>query len=329
MQKTQAQGLQSLGLRAMLLCDTPHYKRSPMPRITPLPSNTLQIQAPAKLNLGLRVFPLRPDGFHNIASWFVPISFQDTLTFAPSDKLEFNITGRTENIPTEPEKNLITKAATLLAQHAKIPPHARIDLEKRLPPGGGLGGGSSDAASTLLALNQLWNLPYSLDQLLPLAAQLGSDIPFFIHARPSLCTGRGEIINPLPLTHNLLAVLIIPNQGCTTKEVFQAFDAGHKHPPTENTDWKNLATQRAEQLNDLLINDLAPAAYKIAPWLHTLKKQAQSAIQQPIHLTGSGSTLFTLTGSPQKQSEIHATLTTILAPTSAIIPTQILRHSNG
>ncbi len=295
-------------------------------RITGLPDNQFQIHAPAKLNLGLRVSPIRPDGFHNIESWFVPLDFHDTLTFAPAASLEFEVTGRTQDIPTDPTKNLITKAATLLAQHARIEPHAKITLHKQLPPGGGLGGGSSDAAATLLALTKLWNLPYNNEQPLPLAAQLGSDVPFFIHARPSLCTGRGEIINPLPLTHTLLAILIIPNQGCPTKEVFQAFDAGHRHPHTEKTDWKLLAGSRAEQLNELLLNDLAPAAYKIAPWLAALRKKAAAAIGQPIHLTGSGSTLFTLTGAAQKAAEIQSQLTAALDPANTVLTVQILRQ---
>ena len=158
----------------------------------------LRIDAPAKLNLGLRVFAPRPDGFHPVETWMAAISWHDTLWVEPAASLELIITGRNEGIPADPQKNLIGKAALALAAHANRPAQARITLHKSVPPGGGMGGGSSDAANTLTALNALWNLNLPDESLEQIAAALGSDVPFFIRQTAALCTGRGEIMSPPP-----------------------------------------------------------------------------------------------------------------------------------
>jgi 4-diphosphocytidyl-2-C-methyl-D-erythritol kinase len=211
----------------------------------------------------------------------------------------------------------------MLAEHAKIPPAVHIHLHKVLPPGGGLGGGSSDAASTLLALNQLWKLEYDEKTLAGLAAQLGSDVPFFIASVPALCTGRGEVVTPLRPRHNLFAVLIVPTEGCPTKDVFQAFDTMLPEFAQPKIDWEMLATLPGNQLNFQLVNDLAPAAYKIAPWLGQLQQRARDIVHQPVHLTGSGSTLFTLTTSSMAAAGLQSLLVTALDKSLAIIATEI------
>jgi 4-diphosphocytidyl-2-C-methyl-D-erythritol kinase len=287
-----------------------------------------RILAPAKLNLGLRVFPVRGDGFHDIESWFVPVAWHDTLTISAvgaAEGLRLEVTGRTEGIPTEHEKNLVTRAARLLAEHAGIELRASIHLHKVLPPGGGLGGGSSDAASALLALNELWEIGASDVELQKLAAKLGSDVPFFIAARPSLCTGRGEVVNPLPAAHGLFAVLLIPPRGCPTKEVFQAFDAMATGKRAEGIDWARLASLPAEELQRQIVNDLAAAAYQIAPWLGELQKQAEGAIGRPVHLTGSGSTLFALARSAVEASGLERRLREAVDGAVAVVPTEIVR----
>ncbi len=319
-----------------------------------------KIPAPAKLNLGLRVPPPppRPDGFHDLETWMLPISLCDTLTIEippnpsrdrqgaterPSDSekplphgrrsdetpvppdLQLLITGRTEGIPIDPQKNLIGRAALALAQAAGIPPIARITLHKVVPPGGGLGGGSSDAASALLALNTAWNLHWPADRLEKIAATLGSDIPFFIQSTPSLCTGRGEIMSPLLPRHPLFAVLISPPIGCPTKAVYQAFDAGHHHhPPLQKTNWKKIFAAPADDLSAMLINDLEPAAFSVAPPLAEIRDHAARIIGQKIHMTGSGSTLFALCPSALAAGELTARLSAALDPACTCIPVRIL-----
>ena len=114
-------------------------------------------------------------------------------------------------------------------------------------------------------------------------------------------------MQPLTPAQPLFAVLIIPPRGCPTKEVYQAFDAGHQHQPArDRTDWPRCARATASELNDLLVNDLEPAAFAVAPWLAELQRQAAEALARPIHVTGSGSTLFTLCASGQEADEVHA-----------------------
>ncbi len=252
-----------------------------MTRIQTLPDNRLQIHAPAKLNLGLRVFPARPDGFHDLETWMVPLSWHDTLTISNDGPLHLQITGRAQNIPTDLAKNLVGRAALKLAAAAGIQPRGTITLHKVLPPGGGLGGGSSDAANALLALNHAWNLHWPEEQLITLAAELGSDVPFFIPGRASLCTGRGEVMTDLRgKAGPLFAILLIPPMGCPTKDVYAAFDRGEQHDASlrnKPTDWVRAASAAADELLELLVNDLEPAAFFVAPWLKELRSRAKKS----------------------------------------------------
>jgi len=125
----------------------------------------------------------------------------------------------------------------------------------------------------------------------------------------------------------LFAVLVIPPKGCPTGEVYRAFDAGHQHhPPREKTNWCQCASATAEQLSDLLVNDLEPAAFAVAPWLAKLRERAAKAAGQRVHMTGSGSTLFSLCSSGQSAGELEARLTAGLDPDCYCVPVRILRQ---
>ena len=296
-------------------------------RIETLATGGLRILAPAKINLGLRVYPLRPDGFHPVETWMVPTSWHDTLTFTPGGPVRLEISGRAEGIPTELDKNLIGRAALKLAERGGIPPTGTIHLHKVLPPGGGLGGGSSDAANTLVALNRLWKLEMPEGVLVEIAATLGSDIPFFVPCVAALCTGRGEIMEPLRGSRPLFAVMIIPPQGCPTKEVYQAFDAGYQHAEairSKKTDWRRLATLSAGELLEELVNDLEPPAFHVAPWLKSLRDEVAAKIGRRVHMTGSGSTLFTLAGSGAQASQLQEKIEAAIPTDHAVIPTRLM-----
>jgi 4-diphosphocytidyl-2-C-methyl-D-erythritol kinase len=239
----------------------------------------------------------------------VGISWQDTVFVEAAESLSLVVTGRSTGVPVEPEKNLAGRAALALAAAGGVAARARITLHKVLPHGGGIGGGSSDAASTLLALNAEWELRWPVARLAPIAASLGSDIPFFLEAVPSLCTGRGEIMTPLLPRHPLFAVLIVPPMGCPTKAVYQAFDAGRRHEPARaGTDWQACAEMTAEELNCVLVNDLESAAFLVAPGLESLRDRAARLLGRPIQMTGSGSTLFTLCGAGEQAEEMSRRL---------------------
>jgi 4-diphosphocytidyl-2-C-methyl-D-erythritol kinase len=283
------------------------------------------IHAYAKLNLGLRVSPLRPDGFHNVETWMLRTSWHDTLDVQPADTLELRVTGKSEGVPTDPQKNLVGRAALALAAAASVPAHALLSLHKNLPHGGGIGGGSADAAAALLALNQLWNLHWDLGRLEKIAATLGSDIPFFIRGHAALCTGRGEIMTPLAPRNPLFAVLIIPPVGCPTKDVYQTFDRGIQHVPAYPlTDWEACAAASAQELSELLVNDLEPAAFAVAPMLRPIRARAAELLGRRVHMTGSGSTLFALFDT-KVQADIDASLLNVeMGPSVSAVAVGIL-----
>lgn len=188
---------------------------------------SITVDAPAKLNLFLELLGRRPDGFHELESLFVSIGLYDTLVFESSDSGTIDLAWghRDACVPaTLPldERNLIMRAARLLQQHTGCDSGVRIQLNKRIPTESGLGGGSSDAAATLVGLNQLWNLRLDGAEIHQLASQLGSDLNFFLDSPiAALCRGRGELVEPVFLSAELPFVIVKPPSGCSTAEIFR------------------------------------------------------------------------------------------------------------
>ena len=167
---------------------------------------SLTLQAYAKINLTLEVLAKRPDGYHEISTILQTISLADTLTFEPSANLDFRCDVSSLKTPD----NLVLKAARLLQETTGSNKGAIINLTKRIPIAAGLGSGSTDAAATLVGLNQLWELNLSLDKLTEPAAKLGSDVAFFLYGGTALAKGRGEQITPLPPAPEHWLVLLKP-----------------------------------------------------------------------------------------------------------------------
>jgi len=194
----------------------------------------LHIFAPAKVNLHLAVKSIRSDGFHDIESVFLALNFGDTLYF---DVLEGENTTKIVmeglNSPIPTEKNIIFKAISLFRERTGFKKGLKIRVEKHIPLGGGLGGGSSDAATTLLALNKLADTPCSREILLEMAVRLGSDVPFFVYQTPSAwVTGRGERIFPIDAP-KLFLVLVNPGFSSDTSAAYKLFDEKNRlfEPP--------------------------------------------------------------------------------------------------
>lgn len=188
----------------------------------------------------------------------------------------------------------------------------------------GIAGGSRDVGNMLVVLNEAWGLHWPAERLELVAAELGSDVPLFVKARASLYTGRGEIMVPLRPVHGLFAVLIIPPLGCPTKAVYQAFDAGHRHVPSlPKTDWAACARATAEELSGMLVNDLEPAAFFVAPELATVRTRAEAASGRRVHMTGSGSTLFVLCGSGAEAGEMQAKLAAGLGEECGVVAVRV------
>ena len=180
----------------------------------------LEVNAPAKINLFLEVLGKRPDGYHDISSLVIPVNLHDKLTFQKKDD-GIELVTESEDIPAG-QNNLVIKAGELLRDTFNVNAGARIHLNKSIPVGAGLGGGSSDAAATLKALNQLWELNLAPGRLLPLAEKIGADVPFFIHAMPAHVEGKGEDIRFVKNNlGQLMFVLAIPDFGISTKAVYE------------------------------------------------------------------------------------------------------------
>ena len=178
---------------------------------------TLSLPAPAKLNLFLHITGRRADGYHNLQTLFQFVDYGDTLHFSCRDDGQINL--HTERPGVAPEDNLIVKAAKRLQTATRTSLGADITLEKRLPMGGGIGGGSSDAATTLVGLNRLWESNLSDDQLAAIGIALGADVPVFVHGKAAWAEGVGEKLTPVELEEPWYLV-VIPPYSVSTAEIF-------------------------------------------------------------------------------------------------------------
>ncbi len=268
------------------------------------------LKAFAKVNLALAVDPPEPAGpragWHRIASWMHAIDLADDVEVVPADTGGITLdlswapdAPRPSPIDWPPDRDLTVRAARALETELGRPIHVRIRLAKRIPTGGGLGGGSSDAAAVLRGLGSLLNLDSNV--LLRAGAKVGSDVAFFLDEigptqppRPALVGGFGDEIKRLPACRDALT-LFLPAFGCATPEVYRAFDAlGAPRSGRFHSDGIRAASARSQVNETLLLNDLTPAAQRIAPELASLTSRLQQALGRPIHMSGSGSTLFAL-----------------------------------
>src|SRR5437899_10793291 len=168
----------------------------------------MQVLAPAKINLSLKILGRRSDAFHEIETLVAPISLADKIDIERQSRwIDFSC-----DDPTVPsgDENLVVRAAKLFFERTKVTAGVRIKLEKQIPQGAGLGGGSSDAAATLIALNQLFETKLSRDELAKLGSTIGSDVPFFLFQSAAFCKGRGELVEPIKLKQKLSILLLKP-----------------------------------------------------------------------------------------------------------------------
>ena len=261
---------------------------------------TIAVEPPAKLNLALAVG--RPDGrgMHPICSWMVTISLCDlmVITRLPRDRLSRYAIGWHADAPRPGEidwptaSDLAVRAHLALERHVKRSLPVQLKLDKRIPVGGGLGGGSSDAAATLRVVNELFELGLADDALRGIAAELGSDVPFFIGGGSAIVHGFGERVDTHGEPHPLHAVVVFPDAACPTGEVYRAFD-GQDGEATLRADLVHaLATRPVRP--DGIFNDLAAAAIDVVPALAEPLRRLASLAERPAHVAGSGSSLFVL-----------------------------------
>lgn len=254
----------------------------------------VKVLAPAKLNLFLEVRGRRPDGYHEIESVMVALSLCDTLIFEDDPSGEISLRCDEPALPKGGD-NLVVKAAACLKAAANSRNGARIVLSKQIPAQAGLGGGSSDAAATLFALDRLWNLQTPSDRLDALAGEIGSDVPFFLHAPAAVCRGRGEIVEPVVLKQTYHFVLICPPVGMSTAEVYRHVVRPDRPMPVGPV-LEALARGGPVDLGRSLFNRLQPIAQSLRPELSRVRDALESLgpLCDGTSMSGSGSAYYGL-----------------------------------
>jgi 4-diphosphocytidyl-2-C-methyl-D-erythritol kinase len=252
----------------------------------------LCVRAPAKVNLYLEVRGRRPDGYHDLCTVMQAVSLFDELAFQPRPDGVVTLSCAHPDLG-DPDVNLVTRAARALQAHCGVRQGADVTLCKRIPVEGGLGGGSSDGAVTLLALNHLWGLDVPLHELAELAAGLGSDAAFFIRGGTALCEGRGERVTPLPCPRAMHYVLVTPACRSATGEVYRAWRGGLTGcDATRKNVLEALSAGDAALLAASLRNDLQETALTLQTELRELWGELRKAREDlrfdGFMLTGSG-----------------------------------------
>jgi 4-diphosphocytidyl-2-C-methyl-D-erythritol kinase len=245
--------------------------------------------APAKINIGLLVIRRREDGYHDIQSVMHPVALYDLIEIMESGDPSGGITYTHSGIPVgSPDKhNLCIRAYELMSERTILPP-VRLHLHKQIPAGAGLGGGSSDATTTLKGLNGLSAKPLSDKKLPELAGSLGSDCPFFFYGRTMMMEGRGEILSPVEVAlDHLSLVLLHPGIHIATAEAYQAVK-----PVMPGTHLRYLISEPVEAWRELIVNDFETPVFEKYPELKELKKGLYRAGALYASLSGSGSALY-------------------------------------
>ncbi len=306
--------------------------------------NVMVLLAPAKINLTLAVLGKRPDGFHEIESLVAAVTLFDELAFSGRADSELELTCDDQGCLPLDSRNLVRRAAEVLARRLDLSRGLTIHLSKRIPIGAGLGGGSSDAAATLLGLNLWWDLGLSRSQLAGIGAEIGSDVPFFFYPPVAVVTGRGERVRPVAIDLPSWITLVLPEISVSTAAVFARLGGASSQelrvgasarrnragdevsqpdeaaPPESVERVLAAARQPGRRLARALTNDLEPAAFQVEPALASLHPKLESLADRPVRLSGSGSALFTLFDSQQEANDFGERVRTCLS-----VPTCVVR----
>lgn len=275
------------------------------------PAAGLRLIAPAKINLALEVLGRRSDGFHEIDTVMTTIDLADRVTLRPRPEgagVEVALSGEYA-AGIDPEGDLSRLAAIRLAEAAGRSPDVQIEVEKRIPSPGGLGGGSSDAAAVIRGLDRLWGLGWPIARLEAVAATIGSDVPFFLHGGAARCTGRGEIVEPIrDMTPPLRLLVLVPPVPAHEGKTARRYGALHPHDFSSGEHAKRLAARIARKAppptNDL-VNAFEAVIERTEPELvaHYARYGQAGALQ--MHLCGSGPAVFLFIREGAKAQELR------------------------
>jgi 4-diphosphocytidyl-2-C-methyl-D-erythritol kinase len=288
-------------------------------------SSPHRFASPAKVNFGLRILGKRPDGYHAIQTILQMLDLCDWLSFRTHDEGSIRLTCMPSTLPTD-DRNLIVRAATLLQQTMQVRQGVEVTLEKHIPIAAGLGGGSSNAATTLLALNCLWKLNCPPTTLQRLAAQLGSDVPFFLNGPTALAEGRGELLSAVSPPAPLTGVLVNLGFGISAGWAYAHFNG--QSSATDSTMSSILQALRNRDLTllaDVLVNDLEPGVETVFPMIRQAQGALRAAGALVTFMAGSGPTVG---GLFPPAIDLQAAVTSLHRhPTWTIIPFATLSKS--
>jgi len=252
----------------------------------------VRADAPSKINLTLEVLGRREDGYHELRSLVIGVELADHILCQTSPEPGI---GLQCNDPTiDHDENLAVRAARALAHRCGLDGALRIELQKRIPVGGGLGGGSSDAATTLRLCNSLWQTGLDENALAAVGAELGSDVPLFFTLPSAIVEGRGERVSPVRLRWSGFVLLVCPPIPVSTAEVYRAFRPDDCNGFPSGAYREILHAASAADLSMLLTNHLEPAVFRVCPTLSGLRDELIGLGLTSIRVTGSGSTFFSL-----------------------------------
>lgn len=259
------------------------------------------IKAYCKINIGLRIVRKRPDGYHELQTVMYPVrELYDVVSVEAMEGVGVEFVGRGIVVDCPEDKNLCVRAARLMQERYGVG-GVRIELDKRVPFGAGLGGGSSDATAVLVAMNDIFSLSLDEPTLIALAAELGSDTAFFVRNSPQLCEGRGEIMTPVDLNlRGLWLVLVKPDEGVSTREAY----AGVKPAVPARSLVERLADP-ITQWQGSVKNDFEPSVFAAHPVIADVKQQLLEAGAVYASMSGSGSTVFGLFDSKEKAEQLR------------------------
>ncbi|GAB1444732.1 MAG: 4-(cytidine 5'-diphospho)-2-C-methyl-D-erythritol kinase [Cyclobacteriaceae bacterium] len=247
-----------------------------------------------KINLGLRILSKRADGFHNIETCFYPVPWCDVLEIIPSQVFLFTQSG----IPITDAENLCVRAYNKLKETYSLPA-VKIHLHKIIPMGAGLGGGSADAAFTLKSLNTLFSLDLSVDKLIEIAAELGSDCSFFLHEKAMMGSGRGEVLRPINISlAGKFVVIVKPDIHVSTADAYK-----NVRPDASRASLQEILTEDLTSWKSTLVNDFEQSVFMQYPQIQRIKNTLYESGALYASMSGSGSSVYGLFKEPVNLKE--------------------------
>ena len=273
-----------------------------------MPGKTYRIEAPAKLNIRLKITGRRPDGYHELVSIMVPVNLLDFIEVQKKKTPGTDLSISGLPLPLD-ENNLVVRAAQAFLGSTGLQEGLSIKISKNIPVAAGLGGGSSDAAATLLLLNEVYSAPLSERDLRGLALQLGADVPFFLLCEPCLASGIGEILEPLAKWPELWYVIVSPQLPVSTAWVYQNYRM--KLTRGEYASIKKQLKRDSLPFSQILENDLESVTSAKFPIIRTIKEFLMENGAEGALMSGSGSSVFGVFGSLEKAESVKLHLTSV------------------